>query len=106
MSRAAQPHSTPFFFLPSLSPSLTRFTLEMTTMVATPGLVVTAQGIDNQQVTHQLPVEFVGDVPGFVPVIPENPVLTQIVLKLPEGITTAGDLRVRITAHGRISNEA
>jgi Calx-beta domain-containing protein len=74
-------------------------------LIATPGLVVTAQGIDDQQVTHQLPVAFVGDVPGFVPVIPENPVLTQIVLKLPEGITTAGDLRVRITARGRISNE-
>lgn len=74
-------------------------------LILTPGLVVTAQGIDDQQVTHELPVEFVGNVPSFIPVIPTEPALTQIVLRLPEGITTAGDLRVRIIARGRSSNQ-
>jgi hypothetical protein len=78
------------------------FTLNL---IVTPGLVVTAQAVDDQQVTHQLPVEFVGNVPSFIPVIPQEPALTQIVLKLPEGITTAGDLRVRIIARGRLSNQ-
>lgn len=78
------------------------FTLNL---ILNPGLVVTAQGIDDQQVTHQLPVEFVGDVPSFIPVIPQEPALTQIVLKLPEGITTAGDLRVRIITRGKFSNQ-
>ena len=78
------------------------FTLNL---ILTPGLVVTAQAVDDQQVTHQLPVEFVGNVPSFIPVIPEEPALTQIVLKLPEGITTAGDLRVRIITRGRFSNQ-
>lgn len=74
-------------------------------LILTPGLVVTAQGIDDQQVTHELPVEFVGNVPSFIPVIPTEPALTQIVLRLPQGITTAGDLRVRIIARGRSSNQ-
>ncbi|HET6975281.1 MAG TPA: Calx-beta domain-containing protein [Pyrinomonadaceae bacterium] len=79
------------------------FTLNL---VLTPGLVVTAQGVDDQQVTHQLPVELVANVPSFIPVFPQEPALTQIVLKLPESITTAGDLRVRITARGKVSNQA
>jgi hypothetical protein len=78
------------------------FTLNL---ILTPGLVVTAQGVDDQQVTHQLPVEFVGNVPSFIPVIPQEPALTQIVLKLPEGIMTAGDLRVRIITRGKFSNQ-
>jgi len=71
----------------------------------TPGLIVTAQAVDDQQVTHQLAVEFVGNVPSFIPVNPQEPALTQIVLKLPEGITTVGDLRVRIITRGRFSNQ-
>ena len=78
------------------------FTLNL---IVTPGLVITAQAIDDQQVTHQLPVEFVGNVPSFIPVLPQEPALTQIVLKLPDGITTAGDLRVRISARARLSNQ-
>ena len=81
---------------------VTMFTLNL---IVTPGLVVTAQAIDDQQVTHQLLVEFVGNVPNFIPVVPQEPALTQIVLKLPEGIMTAGDLRVRIITRGRLSNQ-
>jgi uncharacterized protein (TIGR03437 family) len=36
---------------------------------------------------------------------PLEPALTQIVLRLPEGITTAGELRVRISARGKTSNQ-
>lgn len=77
------------------------FTLNL---ILTPGLVVTAEGVDDQQVAHQLPVEFVGNVASFIPVIPQDPALTQIVLRLPDGITTAGDLRVRIITRGKFSN--
>jgi hypothetical protein len=55
------------------------FTLNL---ILTLGVVVTAQGVDDQQATHQLPVEFVGNVPSFIPVIPQEPALTQIVLKV------------------------
>jgi hypothetical protein len=37
-------------------------------------------------------------------VVPEAPVLTQIIVRLPESITSAGDLQVRFTAPGRTSN--
>jgi uncharacterized protein (TIGR03437 family) len=63
----------------------------------TPGLVITAEAVDAQQFTHQLPVEFAGSLPAFME-------LTQLNLKLPDEITVAGDLRVSITVNGRKSN--
>ena len=44
----------------------TRVSLFATNLKLTPGLVITAQAIDSQQVTHQLPVEFVGALPTFL----------------------------------------
>jgi hypothetical protein len=82
----------------------TRIAFFSTNLILTPGLLVTAQAVDAQQVVHQLPVEFVGNVPGFVPVMPQAPVLTQIIVQLPPTITTAGDLQVRIITRGRSSN--
>ena len=83
----------------------TRINVFSLNMILTPGLVITAEGIDSQQVVHQLPVEFVGNVAGFNAVVPQEPFLTQIVLRLPDGITSAGDLQVRISARGRNSNQ-
>jgi hypothetical protein len=94
--------TNPFYFGDDHRGRVMIFTLNL---IVTPGLVVTAEGVDAQQVTHQLPVEFVGNVPGFVPVLASQPALSQIVLRLPESITSAGDLRVRIIARGKISNE-
>ena len=76
----------------------TRVALFATNLLLTPGLVVTAEAIDSQQTVHQLQVEFVGSLPAF-------PELTQLNIKLPDGITVAGDLRVTITVNGRKSNE-
>ena len=76
----------------------TRVSLFATNLKLTPGQVITAQAVDQQQVTHQLAVEFVGGLPTF-------PGFTQIVVKLPDG-TTAGDLRVNITVRGKTSNVA
>jgi uncharacterized protein (TIGR03437 family) len=76
----------------------TRVSLFATNLKLTTGLVTTAQAIDSQQLTHQLPVEFVGALPTF-------PGFTQIVVKLPDG-TIAADLRVTITVRGKTSNVA
>ena len=84
----------------------TRIALFTTNLILTNGLVVTAQAVDDQQVVYELPVEFVGTVPSFVPVLPDAPVLTQIIVKLPDGITTPRDLQVSVTARGRTSNKA
>lgn len=74
-----------------------RVALFGTNLTLTPGLVITAEAVDAQQITHQLPVEFVSSLPTFLG-------FTQLVLRLPDGITVAGDLRVHITVNGRTSN--
>ena len=69
-----------------------------------PGIFITAQAVDSHQVSYNLPVEFVGTVPSFTPVLPQEPFLTEIILKLPINVN-AGDLTISINAHQRTSNE-
>ncbi|MGI9069062.1 MAG: PQQ-dependent sugar dehydrogenase [Pyrinomonadaceae bacterium] len=59
---------------------------------------ITAQAEDSLLMPYTLIVEFVGKVPGFDE-------FTEIVVKLPESIAGNGDLLVRITLHGRVSNK-
>ena len=61
--------------------------------------VVSAQAEDSQHRTFSLPVEFVGKVPNF-------DWLTQINLRLPDELNTGGDVMVKITVRGLVSNEA
>jgi uncharacterized protein (TIGR03437 family) len=68
-----------------------------TNLSLSPGLVVTAHAVDAQQMNYVLPVEFVGTMPSFLG-------LSQVVVKLPDGIVNAGDLQVTITARGKTSN--
>ena len=75
----------------------TRITLVATNLSAISGLVVTAQAVDSQLMNYALPVEYVGSMPTF-------PGFTQVVVKLPDGIVTGGDLQVSITARGKTSN--
>ena len=82
-----------------------RINLFTLNLILTPGLVVTAEAVDSQQVVHQLPVESVQNVPNFLAIVPQEPFLTQIVLKLPEGIVSAGDLQVSIRARNKTSNK-
>ena len=86
--------TNPHFFGPD---QRTRVALFATNLTLTPGLVVTAEAVDSQLVTHQLQVEFVGGLPTFLG-------FTQLNVRLPEGITVAGDLQVTITVNGRTSN--
>jgi glucose/arabinose dehydrogenase len=75
----------------------TRVALFATNLNVTPGLVVTAEAVDSQLVTRPLAVEFVGSLPAFLG-------FTQLNVRLPDGITVAGDLQVTITVNGRKSN--
>ncbi|MEK6283181.1 MAG: immunoglobulin domain-containing protein, partial [Acidobacteriota bacterium] len=59
---------------------------------------VTARAEDSLQVVHPLTVEFVGKVAGF-------DWLTQIVMKLPDGLPANTDVLVSITLHGKTSNK-
>lgn len=82
-----------------------RIALFTTNLIHTSDLVVTAQAVDDQQVVYPLTVEFVGLVPGFVATLPEAPFLTQIIVKLPDGIMTPRDLQINVVTRGRISNK-
>ena len=75
----------------------TRVALFATNLELRQGLVITAQAVDTQQMTHQLQVEFVSALPTFLG-------FTQIVIKLPDGIVTAGDLQLTINVRGKTSN--
>jgi hypothetical protein len=59
---------------------------------------LTAQAEDAEHVVHPLTVEYVGTVPGF-------DWLTQVIVRPPEGLK-GGDVWVRITARGALSNRA
>jgi len=75
----------------------TRVSVFAINLKLTDALSITAQAVDSQQVTHQLEVEFVGGLPTFMG-------FTQIAVKLPDGITVAGDLQVTVTVRGKTSN--
>lgn len=76
---------------------LTRVSLFATNLELRQGLVITANAVDAQQMPHELQVEFVSGLPTFLG-------LTQIVVKLPDGIAIAGDLQITITVRGKTSN--
>lgn len=59
---------------------------------------VTAQAIDAGARTYQLPIEYVGKVPGF-------DWLTEIVATLPPELMNAGDISINVTYRGNNSNK-
>ncbi len=75
----------------------TRISLFATNIL--PGDAVTARAEDSAHTIHQLPVEFVG-------VTPSTPWLTTIVVRLPDSLANAGDVRMSITVRGVESNKA
>ncbi len=61
--------------------------------------IVTAQAIDQSQISHNLPVEDLRKVPGF-------PWLSQLTMMLPGDLVVPGELRVSVALRGKISNSA
>lgn len=61
--------------------------------------VVTAQAEDSRQRTYPLTVEYAGKVPNLDRLI-------QVVIKLPAEVESAGDIWVRISVRGIVSNRA
>lgn len=59
---------------------------------------ITAQAEDSSHQTYSLPVESITKVPGY-------DWLRQIVLKLPDGIGSAGEVSVSINLRGAVSNK-
>src|SRR5438309_604164 len=61
--------------------------------------VVTAQAEDVGHQIYPLKVEYVGKVPGYDS-------LTQVNIRLPDGLLTAGDILVSVSLRGAVSNKA
>ncbi len=59
---------------------------------------ITARAEDSLLIAYPLTVEFVGKVPGF-------PSITQIIVRLPNGLPTNTELLISITLHGQTSNK-
>jgi beta-glucanase (GH16 family) len=80
----------------------TRVTLLATNFDLRPGdttAIVTSQAQDSSGTIYPLSVEYVGRVPEF-------DWITQVVVRLPDGITGPSDLLVSINARGSLSNQA
>jgi len=60
--------------------------------------IVTAQAEDSEPATYPLAVEYVGRVP-------QVEWLTQLIIRVPDQMANAGDLRISITLRGVTSNK-
>ena len=79
----------------------TRVTLFATGLELMPGesiSVVTAQAEDSAHLVYPLTVEYVGKVPKF-------DWLTQVNVRLPDGLAGAGDVLVSVSLRGAASNK-
>jgi len=80
----------------------TRITLFATGLELIPNedvSVVTAQAEDSEHRVFPLTIEYVGKVPNF-------DWLTQVNVRLPDGLVIAGDVLVSVSLHGAVSNKA
>ena len=94
--------NNPFYLGTDKRARINIFTLNL---ILTPGLVVTAEAVDSQQVVHQLPGRVRPKRTELSGNSARGSFLTQIVLKLPEGIVSAGDLQVNLRARNKTSNQ-
>lgn len=97
VTRVSEPFPvlTPYNFSPD---GHTRVMLFATDVDPVDASAVTAQAEDSQNIIYPLAVEFVGKVPGF-------DWLTQVIVKLPDGLGNTAEVRVSISVRGTSSNK-
>jgi glucose/arabinose dehydrogenase len=89
--------STTYNLSPDHRTRVMLFATNLDLMAGENSSAVTASAEDSQQRIYSLPVEYVGKVPGF-------DTLTQVNIRLPEGLPNTGQLWVSITLRGMTSN--
>ncbi len=77
---------------------ITLFGINMDLLPGETAAAMTASARDSRSKTYALNVDSVKKVPGF-------DWLTQVIVKLPDGLAQAGDVFVSVTLHGQTSNE-
>lgn len=100
VTRMREPFSitSPYNFSLDKRTRIALFAADVDLMSAPFASVVTAQAEDSQNRVYALPVEFVGKVPGFS-------WLTQVIVKLPDALENAGEVRISINVRGTNSNK-
>jgi len=92
------PVTTPYNFSMDQRTRVTLFAIGLDLAPGEGGSVVTAQAEDSAHRIFPLTIEYVGKVPNF-------DWLTQVNLRLPDGLATTGDLSVSISLRGAVSNK-
>jgi hypothetical protein len=91
--------STPYNFSADKRTRVSLFAADVNLAPGEDASGVTAQAEDSHNVIYPLEVEFVGKVSGF-------DWLTQLIVRLPDGLANAGEVRVQISVRGTASNKA
>ncbi|HEX8922483.1 MAG TPA: hypothetical protein VF766_13505, partial [Pyrinomonadaceae bacterium] len=96
--RAPFPVITPQNFSSDQRNRITLFAVNAEVRPGESTSIITAQAEDSQNPPYNLPVEFIGRVPGY-------DWLTQVVVKLPDALSSASEVSVSINVRGSASNK-
>ena len=92
------PLTTPYNFSSDQRTRIMLFAIGLELLPGEDASVVTAQAEDSAHRIYPLAIEYVGKVPGF-------DWLTQVNVRLPDGLAAAGDVLVSISLRGAASNK-
>lgn len=86
-----------FNFGPDLRTRISIFALNLTLIAGENSSAVTVSGEDNTGFVHSLQVESVS-------VVPNEPTLSQIIVRLPDNVGNSAELKLKVTLRGQTSN--
>lgn len=86
-----------FNFGPDLRTRVSIFALNLTLVLGESSSAVTVSGEDNTGFVHSLAVESVS-------VVPNEPTLSQIIVRLPDSVGNSTELKLKVTLRGQTSN--
>jgi hypothetical protein len=97
--RGPFPLLRPFNFGPDLHTRVSIFALQLDLLPGETKSAVTVSAEDEFGITHSVPVEYVGPIAGTVG-------LSQVIVRLPDTVGNAHELRLKLTLRGQSSNVA
>lgn len=90
--------STTYNFSPDQHTRIMLFAANVNLLSGENASIINAQAEDSQQKIYPLAVEYIGKVPNIN-------WLTQLVIRLPDGLLTNGNVMISISLHGVVSNK-
>jgi hypothetical protein len=86
-----------FNFGPDQRTRISLFALNLALVTGEDATAITVKAEDMSGFVHTLPVEFVG-------VVPAEPTLSQIIVRLPDSVGTSNELKLSVSLRGQTSN--